>query len=171
MIIVAVIGVVAGWISAALAVVGLRRRPHLRAGMFTEETDVGYYEGYEVEVVVGRRPLEVTELGLLVLYGPRSRRRRLHLRGNASRPLPAYLSDGQRVSTSFELGGLIDKLWERIGDEERLRSKVRAYVRASGREYRGHVSHGALKDRIQARARHLRRRVDRTGANSRPGAS
>jgi len=127
--------------------------------MFAEETDVGYYEGYEVEVVVGRRPLEVTELGLLVLYGPRGRRRRLHLRGHPSRPLPAYLSDGQRVSTSFELGGLIDELWERISDEERLRSKVHAYVRASGREYWGRVSRGALKDRLRAQARQLRRRV------------
>lgn len=156
-IIVATIGVLAGWTTAALAVLGFRRRPRLSAGMFAEETDAGLYEGYEVEAVVGRRPLEVTELGLLVLYGPRTRRRRLHLRGAPTPRLPAYLSDGQRVSVSFELGGLIDELWERIGDKERLRSKVRSYVCASGREYRGHVRRGALKDRLRQRARRLRR--------------
>jgi hypothetical protein len=53
---------------------------------------------------------------------------RLYEQRRPSRPLPAYLSDGQSVSTSFELDGLIDELWRRIGDEARLRSKVRAYV-------------------------------------------
>jgi hypothetical protein len=129
--------------------------------MFAEETDAGYYEGYEVEVVVGRRPIEVTELGLLVLYGPWGRRRRLHMRGQPDPQLPAYLSDGQRVLTSFELGGLIDDLWERIGENERSHSKVRAYVRASGREYRRDISRGALKDRLLAKARQLQRKKAR----------
>ena len=97
----AVLGVLVGWASLAVALLAIRRRPRIRAGMFAEDTDVGYYEGYEVDVTVGRRPLEVDEIGLLVLYGPRGRRRRLHLRGRPNRPLPAHLSDGQRVSTSF----------------------------------------------------------------------
>jgi hypothetical protein len=155
------IGVAIGVVGTLVAWFTSRRRPRIRGGQFAEDTDIGVYEGYEVEVVVGRRPLEVTQIGLLLLYGPRLRRRKLHLHGHPDPALPAYLSDGQRVTTGFELGGLIDDVLAQISDKERLRSKVRAYVRASGHEYTKRVSRGALSERVRAKARQLRRKVAR----------
>jgi hypothetical protein len=155
----AAIGAVVGVVGTLATWLATRRHPRIRAGQFGEDTDVGYYEGYEVEVVVGRRPLEVTQIGLLVLYGPRLRRRKLHLRGRPYPPLPTHLSDGQTVTTAFELDGLIEEILARIGDEERMRSKVRGYVRASGHEYTKRVSRGALMDRTRAKARKLRSEV------------
>lgn len=133
----------------------LRRRPRIHARLVAEEADGLYYEGYEVESVVGRRPIEVDEIGLLVLYGRRGRRRKRYVRGRPSRSLPAHLSDGQRVTTSFELDTLIEELWSTIGDEQRQTSKVRAYVLASGHEFRARVSERSLKDRLRTHARRM----------------
>jgi hypothetical protein len=151
----AVVGAAAGSITTLIAVSALRRRPRIHARLVAEEADGLYYEGYEVEAIIGRRPIEVDEIGLLVLYGRRGRRRKLHVRGRPSRSLPAHLSDGQRVTTSFELDTLIDKLWSSVGDEQRQTSKVRAYVLASGREYRARVSQGVLKERLRTHTRHM----------------
>src|SRR5262249_25350144 len=116
-------GLIVGATAVIVPLFVRRRRPRIRAGEFAEETDDGYYEGYVVEAVVGQRPLEVEEIGLLILYGPRFRRRKLHVRGRPSKKLPALLTDGEKVETSFELDGLIEDLWDRIGNEERLKSR------------------------------------------------
>lgn len=120
-------------------------------GPVAEERDGGgLYEGYEVTLVVGQRPLEVQEICLLVLYGPRLRCRRLHIRGRATPDLPKYLADGQQVTTSFELTGLYRPA---MGRDRRRRAHAQhrsRLCRRQGHEYRRRVSRGPLEDQLRA---------------------
>jgi hypothetical protein len=96
-------------------------------------------EYYEAAAVVGRRPLEVHELGLSLSWGPPWKRKRLYKPGPTRRYLPDRLEDGEVVETGFELGALIDDLIDELGDALRRTAVVQPYVLASGKRYHGRI--------------------------------
>lgn len=155
------VGLGAGWLSALLAALGLwttsRRKPTLRGGWNTYDQGL---EVAEVTVVAGRRPIELHEIGLVFSWGPPWKRERYHLEGPTPRTLPVRLQDGASTETQFEAEMTIERLQFEIGDQARLISVARPYVRASGKEFRGHiVANGALV-RLRSIVRSLRRAND-----------
>ena len=148
----------AGIASAVVAATAVRRRPRLRASWEAEHLEGSPpHQGLVVEVTVGRRPLEIEELGVLVRYGPRHRkvggRAEVRMPGRPSDDLPALMTDGEGVRCGFELDGLIDDVHREIGDA-RLTSETFGYVRASGKEYRARPS-GARVDQSRRALRGL----------------
>lgn len=141
----------AGWVSAGIAavvlLVSLRRRPKIVA-----------YDGEELEgpewigvhAVIGRRPLEVHEIGLVFSWGPVWSRGRYWHPGPTRTDLPARLQDGALVATGFELEGLIEDVSRRISEETRKIAISQPYVEASGKKYRGWTMASGPLNRFKA---------------------
>ena len=112
-----------------------------------------------MQAVIGRRPVAVEEIGLLVDYGPRLRKRARSFRfvGTPQPRLPRRLEDGEIVRCGWQLDSLIDDISRAIGEEARLRSSVRAYILASGREYTKRVRQSPI-GRVRGAARAVARR-------------
>lgn len=125
-----------GWGALLLA---HRRKPKIRGRWITHELD-GYpdYEGATVEVVVGKRSIEIEEIGLRATYKKGKGKSHYYLRGHVSLELPAHLSDGQTVRAGWDLDTLIHRLDSEIGNH-RFEAKVCPYVIASGKEYKGRI--------------------------------
>jgi hypothetical protein len=133
----------AGWISALLASVAFfsasRRKPRIR---LLEGSEPNGPEWMAVTAVVGRRAIDVQEVGLVLAWGPPWSRRRYWHPGPSRPPLPKYLSDGAVIEVGFEVSGLIDDLSDAVGEAVRTRATAQPYLAGSGKKYRGRGSNG-----------------------------
>jgi hypothetical protein len=122
------------------------RRPRIRAHWLKDDPNpyIPPIEGLAVEVICGRRPIELHEAGVKVWHGPRHRFRRRRSRvlelhaASPDKPLPVRLEDGDMLHFGWHLDDLIDELHKRIGDD-RITAQLRVFVRGSGAEYRARI--------------------------------
>jgi hypothetical protein len=133
----------AGWISALLAgmafISASRRKPRIR---LFEGSEPNGPEWIAVTAVIGRRAIDVQEVGLVLAWGPPWSRRRYWHPGPSRPSLPKYLSDGAVIEVGFEVSGLIDDLSDAVDEAVRTRATTQPYLAGSGKKYRGRGSMG-----------------------------
>jgi len=135
-------------VALSVNVSGLVRRPRIIAEWGPVQDEPHWYEGLAIVVTARRRPVEVDEVGIVLLQ-KKTRRRQAPEWLHAERPfrlplgsknLPKRLQDGESVRVFAELNSTIDDLHGNDG-------VAYTYVSASGTVYL--AADSKLRKRLQ----------------------